>query len=176
MRLLPFRVGVGNQGARFAQPKAPLPEQALTLAHPQVDLEALLNPGTQRFPIPQRARQAQVARGLAQCLVQFLQLGLAQPSGTPGALSFAQPRQTSFLKTSDPIFHRAGGITQQPADLWTRDPLGHQQHPMQAVIIARCFRTANLVLQSQNHRFRISNLEWSHASMKSQIFRMRNYL
>jgi hypothetical protein len=54
--------------------------------------------------------------------------------------------------------------------------LGHQQHPMQPVIIARFFRAANLVLQSQNHRFGISNLEWSHASMKPQILRIRNYL
>jgi hypothetical protein len=66
MRLLPFRIGMSNQGARFAQPKAPLPEQALTLAHPQADLEALLDPGTQRLPIPQRAIQAKVTRGLAE--------------------------------------------------------------------------------------------------------------
>src|SRR5713101_2200431 len=64
MRLLPFRIGMGHQGARFAQPKAPLPEQALTLAHPQADLEASLDPGTQRLPIPQRAGQAEVTRGV----------------------------------------------------------------------------------------------------------------
>jgi len=47
---------------------------------------------------------------------------------------------------------------------------------VESVIIARFVRTANLVLQSQNHRLGISNLEWSHASMKPQIFVMRNYL
>ena len=176
MRLLPFRIGMGNQGTGFAQPKAPLPEQALTLTHRQVNLEALLDPGAQCFPIPQRAGQAQVARGLAQRPVHFPQLRIAQTSGTPGALPFAQPRQTSFLKTSDPIFHRARGVSQQPADLRTGHALGHQQHPMEPVIIARFFRTANLVLQSQNDRLGIRNLQWSHAHMKPQVFAMRNYL
>ena len=165
MRLLPFRIGMGNLGAGFAQPKTPLPEQALTLTHRQMNLEVLLDPGTQRFPIPQRAGQAQVAWGLAQRLVHFLQLRLAQTSGTPGALSFGQPRQTSFLKTSDPIFHRARGVSEQPADLRTGHALSHKQHPMEPVIIARFFRTANLVLQSQNDGIGISNSQWSHASM-----------
>src|SRR6266851_4677025 len=165
MRPLPFRIGMGNHGARLAQPKAPLPEEALTLPHPQ----ALLDPGTQRFSIPQRAAQAEVARSLAQRLVHFLQLRLAQTSGTPRALPFAQPRQTPFLKTSDPIFHRSRSIPQQPADLRTGHALGHQQHPMEPVIIARFFRTPNFILQSENDRLGISNLEWSHASMKPRF-------
>jgi hypothetical protein len=37
------------------------------------------------------------------------------------------------------------------------------------VIIAGFLRTANLVLQSQNYRLGTGNLEWSHASRKSQI-------
>jgi hypothetical protein len=44
------------------------------------------------------------------------------------------------------------------------------------VIVPRFFRTANLVLQSQNHGRGISDLQWSHAYMKPQTFRMRNYL
>ena len=39
MRLLPFRIGMSHQGARFAQPKAPLPEQALALAHTMEDIQ-----------------------------------------------------------------------------------------------------------------------------------------
>ena len=167
---------MGNQGPGFAQAKAPLPKQSLALTHLQVDLEALLDPGAQCFPIPQRAGQTQVARGLAQGPVYFPQLRIAQTSGTPGALPFGQPGQTSFLEPSDPIFHRARRVSQQPADLGTGHALGHQQHPMKPVIIARFFRTANLVLQSQNDRLGIRNLEWSHDCMKQQIFKMRNYL
>jgi hypothetical protein len=176
MRLLSFRIGMGNQGAGFAQPKAPLPKQALTLTHPQADWEALLDPGTQRFPIPQRAAQAQVARGLAEHSVHLRQLCLVQTPGTPRALPFGQPGQTSFLKPSNPIFHRPRSISQQPTDLRTGHALGHQQHPVESVIIAGFFRTANLVLQPQNDCLGISNLEWSHAYMKPQIFMMRNYL
>jgi hypothetical protein len=94
LRPVSFRIGTGNHGARLAQPKAPLPEQALTLAHRQVDFEALLDPSIQRFSIPQRARQAQVARDLAQHPFHFLQLRLTQTPGTPGAL----PSEAGWLK------------------------------------------------------------------------------
>ena len=176
MRLLALRIGMGDHGARFAQPKAPLPEQALTLTYPQADLEVLLDPGTQPFPIPQSAGQAEVARGLAKHPVHLLQLGLAQTSGTPGTLPFDQPSQTSFLKTSNPVFHRSRSISQQPTDLRTGHALGHQQHSVEPVVIARFFRTANLVLESENDCFGISNLEWSHAFMRPQFVEMRNYL
>ena len=169
MRLLPFRIGVGNLAAGFAQPKTPLPEQALTLTHRQMNLKVLRDPGTQRFPVPQRSPQTQVARGLAQRPVHFLPLRLAQTSGTPRALPFAQPGQTLGLKASHPVFHRARSISQQPADLRTGHALRHQQHPVEAVIIARFLRTANLVLQSHNDYLGISNLQWSHAYMKPQL-------
>ena len=103
MRLLPFQVGMGNQRAGLTQSKAPLPEQTLALTHPQVDLEALLDPGAQRFPIPQRTRQAQVARSLTQNSIHFQQLGLAQTPGAPErgpsvnpARPWASKRRTQF--------------------------------------------------------------------------------
>ncbi len=176
MRLLPFQIGMGNQGAGFSQTKAPLPEQALTLAHRQMDLEALRNPGAQCFPIPQRAGQAQVARGLAQRPVHFLELHIAQTSRAPRALPLGQPRQTFCLKASHPVLHGARSVSEQAADLWTGRSLCHQQYPMEPVIIARFFRTANLVLQPQNHSPGISNLQRSHPYMKPQVFRMRNHL
>lgn len=176
MRLLPFPIRMGDQRAGLAQSKAPLPEQTLALTHPQVDLEALLDPGAQRFPIPQRARQPQVARGLAQGPVHLPQLRIAQTRGAPRALPFGQPGQTLGFKPSNPVLHRARGVSEQAADLWTGRSLGHQQHPVEPVIIPRFFRTANLVLQSQNHRPGISDLQWSHDYMKPQIFSMRNYL
>ena len=67
MRLLPLRIGVGNQRAGFAQSKAPLPEQALALPDPQVDLETLSIQALKVFPVPQRAVQPPIARRLAQC-------------------------------------------------------------------------------------------------------------
>ncbi len=92
MRLLPFQVGMGNQRAGLTQSKAPLPEQTLALTHPQVDLEALLDPGAQRLPIPQRAGQAPVARRLTHGPVHLLQLRLAQTPGAPRAWPLGQLR------------------------------------------------------------------------------------
>ncbi len=45
-------IGLGNTGARLAQPKAQLPEQTLALTHSQVNLMLLRNPGDESFAIP----------------------------------------------------------------------------------------------------------------------------
>lgn len=113
MRLLPLLIGVGNQRARLAQPKAPLPEQSLALPHPQLDPEVLFDPGAQRLPIPQRVGQTQVARGLAQGLVNFPQLTFAQTPRTHGAQALGQQRKALGLKTSHPKLDGAGGISEQ---------------------------------------------------------------
>jgi len=176
MRHLPLRIGVGNQRAGLAQPKAPLPEQSLALPHPQLNMEALLDPGAQRLPIPQRARQTQLARGLAQGPINFTQLRFTQTPRTPATLALGQPPKSLGLKTSHPILDGARGISEQAADFWTSRALGHQQHSMETVIIARLFRPPNLVLQPEDHSSGISNLQWFHAYMKPQIFNMRNYL
>ena len=52
MRLLPFRIGLGNAGARLAQPKAQLPEQTLALTHSQVNPILFRNPGCQGLAVP----------------------------------------------------------------------------------------------------------------------------
>ena len=52
MRLLPFRIGLGNAGARLAQPKAQLPEQTLALTHSQVNPILCRNPGRQGLSVP----------------------------------------------------------------------------------------------------------------------------
>ena len=51
MRLLPFRIGVGDPGPWLAQPKAPLAEQALALTHAQSNAVLLLDPDRQRLAI-----------------------------------------------------------------------------------------------------------------------------
>src|ERR1700689_4305180 len=109
MRLLPFQIRMGNQRAGLTQSEAPLTEQALALTHLQVDLEALLDPGAQRLPIPQRAGQAQVARSLAQDSIHLLQLCFTQAPGPPRAWPLGQPGQTLRLKSPDPVLHRSRG-------------------------------------------------------------------
>ena len=176
MRLLPLRISVGNQRAGFAQPEAPFPEQALALPDPQTDLEALLDPGAQGFSIPQRAAQPQIARGLAQGSIDLPELRFAETSRASRTPAFGQPRETLGFKTLHPILDGARSVAQQAPDFRAGRSLGHQEDPMETVIIARFLRTANLILQAQDHRSSIGDLEWSHADMKPQIVRMRNYL
>jgi len=176
MRLLPFGIGVGKQGARLAQPETPLPKQALALTHSQANPAAPLDPGTQSFSIPQRTGQADLAWRATQHRIDLPQLRLAQTPGSSGAFPLHQSGEPSGLKASNPILYRSWSIPQNPTDLRTGHPLGDQQHPMQPVIIPRFFRTANLILQSQNDACSISNLQWFHVSMKPHLVVIRNYL
>jgi hypothetical protein len=176
MRLLPLRIGVGDQRAGFAQSKAPLPEQPLALPDPQMDLETLLDPSAQGFAIPQCATQPQVARRLAQGPIDLPELRFAQSSWASRTLPFGQPCQTVGFKTPNPILDGARSVAQQTSDFRAPRSLGHQEDPMETVIIARFLRTANLVLQAQYHRSSIIDLQWSHVDMKPQILIMRNYL
>ena len=151
MRLLQFGIGMGNQWTGFAQSEASLPEQALALADLQTNLEALLKPSAQGLPIPQRARQTEVARGPAQGPVDLQELRFAQTSRASRTLALGQSRETLGFKTPHPILDGARSVTQQVPHFRTGRSLGHQQDTMETVIIARFFRTANLVLQSENH-------------------------
>jgi hypothetical protein len=65
MGLLPFRVGPGNRGARFAQAETQLPEQAPALSHSQADPILPLDPGGQSFAVPQIAAQTQLVASAA---------------------------------------------------------------------------------------------------------------
>jgi hypothetical protein len=44
------------------------------------------------------------------------------------------------------------------------------------MIVARFFRAANLILQSENDGGRVGNRKWFHSSMKPHSVDMRNYL
>src|SRR5437667_870655 len=176
MRLLQNRIGVGNQGPRLAQPEAELSKHPLALTHAQPNPVMPGEPGLEAFPVPQRSAQADLARRTAQHRLHLLELPLAQALGPSGPRPFRQSGQTALFKMSNPVFDRPRSISQQPACLRAGHPLRHEQHPVQAVIVARFFRTADLVLKSQNHGIGISNGEWFHAPMKPHLLTTRNYL
>ncbi len=176
MRLLQNRVGVGKQGPRLAQPEAELSKHPLALTHAQPNPVTPCEPNLEGLAVPQRSAQADLARRTAQHRLHLLELRLAQALRSSGSRPFHQPGQTALLEMSNPIFDRPRGVSQKLADLWAGHPLRHEQHPVQAVIVARFFRTAYLVLESQNHRIGISNGEWFHPPMKPHLIIMRNYL
>src|SRR5664280_1845242 len=102
MRLLPFRIGLGNLGARLAQPKAQLPEQALALPHPQVNLIPLGNPGRQGLAVPQSSAQPHIARHTSKGAIDLPELLLIQASGPAGSFPFLQSCHALGLKTPYP--------------------------------------------------------------------------
>ena len=176
MCFVKLRIGLRNQRSRFPQPEAQLPEQALALAHAQANTVPLLNPGAERLSIPEVSTQAGLARRLAKNAVDFLHLDFAQSSGAARPCSFQQSRQTLRFKTVHPILDGTGRVPQEPSHLWTSHPLGHEKHSMEAVVITRFFRPANLILQAKCNRYRVSDGEWSHASIRPQFTIIRNYL
>jgi hypothetical protein len=125
MALLPFRVGPGNRRPRFAQAETQLPEQALTLAHSQMDAILPLDPSGQGFAVPQIAPQTRASWHLPQGDVDLLQLFLAQPSRPSPAFALLQSRQTLFFKPPHPILHAAWCIPQQLGDFRTGHALRH---------------------------------------------------
>jgi hypothetical protein len=57
---------LGDLGARLAQPKTHLSEQALTLPHPQVDVVSPTQVLRQYRTVPERGGQIEVARSFTQ--------------------------------------------------------------------------------------------------------------
>ena len=176
MRLLPCWIRLGNPGTRLAQPKAQLPEQALTLPHSQVNLVSLRNPSRQSLAVPQISAQSQIAGHTAKGAIDLSELLLVQAPGPARSLPLLQSGQALGLKTPDPILDRSWSIPQQPRHFRTSHALGHQKHSMKPMVISRFFRATNLILQSENHRRRVSNGERTHASMRTRLAIMRNYL
>jgi hypothetical protein len=176
MGFLRHGIGMGQRGAWFAQPEAELTEHALALANPDGDAVPLLNPGTECFSIPEVPTQTNLPRRVAQNLIHRLPLFFRQASGPSRSFPLQQSRQTISFKTTDPILHRSWCIAQKMCHLRAGHALGYQQHSMETVIVARFFRAANLILQSENDRGRVCNGKWFHSSMKPQPLAMRNYL
>ena len=156
MRLLPFRIGLGNLGPRLAQPKAPLPEQTLALPHPPVNLIPLCNPGRQGLAVPQSSAQSHIARHTAKGAIDLPQLLLIQAPRPARSFPFLQSSQALGLKTPYPILYRPRSVPQQPRHFRTRHTLGHQKDSVKPMVIARFFRATDFILQPQNHRRRVS--------------------
>ena len=170
MRLLQFRIGVGDQRPRFAQAKAELAEHPLALAHAQLNPAVSLDPDLKGLPVPQGSDQADFPRRVAEHGLHLLKLRLVQTLGPTAARPFDQPGQASLFKIMNPVLHRAWGVPQQSSCLRTGHALSDQKHPVKAVIVARFLRTANLVLKSENHGSRVGDRKWFHVHHQTTIF------
>ena len=60
MRLLEYRVAMGEQGPRLPEPKAELTEEPLALAHPEIDLELALEVSGEGLAVPEGSRETHI--------------------------------------------------------------------------------------------------------------------
>ena len=176
MRFLSFGVCLRYGWARLAKPKAQLPEQSLALPHPQVDSILAFDPRRQRLSVPQVPAETRLSRHVAQNRVDLLELLFTQTPWPPGAFPLQQASQTHFFELVHPILDTSRRVTQQPGSFRARHALGHEQHAVKPMVIARFFRASDLILQSENNGGGVRDAEWSHSYMRSQIPIMRNYL
>lgn len=138
-------------------------EQSLALAHTQLNVVSLPEVMREEFAIPQILRVPQVARGCAQVPIDPLPSDLIQTPWSSRSLALVQPAEAFGFKSLDPTFDRRRMLPQPVGNLVTAIALSHQEHPMKSVVIARLFRTVNLVLQGQGHCGDVSDLEAFHA-------------
>lgn len=152
MRFLPRGIRLRNQGPRLAQTKTELAKQSLTLADAQLDGILLFNPCGQGLAVPEIGPHSCIIGFPSQHAIDFLNLCCTQPGRTSRPLSFGKSGQPLFLKAADPILDGSRRITEKASYFGTCNPLRHQEHTMQPVVISRFFRTLNLLLQSNHHR------------------------
>jgi len=176
MGFLQCGTGLGQRGSWLAQPKTELTEHPLALADPDGNAIPLLNPGTERFAIPQVPAQTNLPRRVTQDSIHPCQLFFGQASRPSRSFPLQQSCQTVSFKTTHPILHRPWPIAQKMGHLRTGHTLGDQEHPMETMIVARFFRTANLILQTEDNGGRVDNGKWFHPSMKPHIPRYAQLL
>jgi len=169
-------VRMRNQRARFAEAKSELAEQTLALPHSQRHAELLFHVRRQQLAIPQIGLQSEMLRRQPQSGTNQFELLIAQAAGAPRTLPFPKPRQPVGLETVNPILHRAPRIAQPPGHLRAGQSLRHQQHALEAMMVAGFLGPADLVFESEHDIGGVGNRQISHVSMRAQFRIMRNYL
>ena len=91
-RLLPFRIRLRDRRPGFAQAEAQLPEYALALPRPQLNLIFPINPGSQAFPVPKGTNHINFSRGAPQDRIDSLKLHLIESPRPPAPLALQQSR------------------------------------------------------------------------------------
>jgi hypothetical protein len=84
--------------------------------------------------------------------------------------------QAVLFKPMHPVLHRAGRIAEHAGRFAATNAMGYQQHAMEAVVVSRLIRSADFVLQGQDHGVGITNLQGLHGHIEAQPADMRNYL
>ena len=76
-----------------------------------------------------------------------MHLLIIQPWGTASPVSLYEARKPFVFKASHPVLHGSRRVTQQLRNLASRHPLGHQQNPVQPMIVPRLLGPPDLILE-----------------------------
>lgn len=147
---MPLGVGLGDDGARFAEPEAPVPEEPLALAHAEREVEAALDVGGQRLAVPDGAGEARVGGGLPEHPLEMGPLGRREPRGPAGTVVLAEALEAVVLEAVHPVLHGAGRIAEDGGDLGARDTMGDHQQTVEPMVIARLGGAPDFVLEAED--------------------------
>ena len=140
-----------------------LSEDGLTLSNPQADGPLLLDIFGKGLSIPGIGAQAAFHRTSPKRILDHLQLFTAEPWWSSGSLRIGKTGQSLLFETIHPVGDSPGGICKQRCDLGATNSLRDQQHPMQAVIVARFIGATDLILQGQDDSLRFSDMDSFHS-------------
>jgi len=136
-------VGVVEFGAWFPKPEPQLPEEALALTYPEIDLELLLEEGGEGLPVPEGSREADLVGSAAQGHLHRLHLGLGETAGTTGTVALGEAGKALLVEAVDPVLHHSRGVAEQPAHFRGGQSLSHEEKSVEAMVVARLIGAAD---------------------------------
>ena len=107
MRGLKCGIYLRDLRPRFAQPKAELTEEPLTLSYLQLHAEFAAKKRGQRRPIPHLRGETELRRAGAQCGLHLGELRFTQAAGPPRSFALGQAGQSLRFEALHPVHHRA---------------------------------------------------------------------
>jgi len=172
---------MGNERTRLSAPEAQLMEQALALAHSNGNLVAMCQVVAEQLSVPKVLLIAQFSRGLAKVLIDFTKSGLRKQRRASRPRGFLQACESALLKTLEPVLNGARAVTKKLSHLITALPAKNEQDSMEAMVIARLFRTENFFLDSDFDNLSIFDFQFAHEFLLPVLSitekgSMRNYL
>jgi len=174
--LLLCRVRPGDHRPRLPHPEAHLAKEALALPRSQRDPILRLDELGKGLAIPEVGSHPNIQRRPPKDVPDLAKLFVPESGWPPWPLQIDKSGKTLCLETVDPVFHGPRGIPKQPPDFRTTHPLCDKQHRMEAMVVSRIPRPANLILEAKYHQIGVWYREFFHASTIPHSELIRKYL
>src|SRR6185312_8314962 len=156
---------IGRQSAvGDLRTQAHLPEDPLTLAYAQLDVEVALEVLREADAVPHLGTEAEILRALLQMALQLLPLRRIERARPAGPPALPQGLQSAFLETMDPALYRRFVLAEELCHFPAGVPGGQQQQPMQPVIVSGLLAAPDFLLDGNPHGAAIVDLEFAHRS------------